>query len=404
MLGLAGLSAAADFRLGVRAGRLVAWACRGATRRWSATCSARGWCSTSSSPSPQLGPIKETLDPRSFTIATFALCGFANFSSIGIQIGGIGALVARAAARSRAAGAARDAGRHARQLHDRHHRRLAALRRGISERLSTSAHRGGGVPARPRIRRRRGGRGAGLGPGRVCRDDGRAVRARVRATFRTGRPRPSSATPGRLSAACSSGRHVLALSGRVHFYEGHRLTTVTFPMRVLGPARRAARDPHQRRRRHQHEVHPGRADADRRSHQPDGQQPAGRCQRRALRSAVSGHERGLFDAPARARLAAAAAAAGVAIEHGVYIAVHGPSYETPAEIRAFRALGRRRGRACPPRRKPSSRVTWASRCSASRASPTWRRACCRSRCVHDEVVETALARARAVHRAAGGHH
>ena len=40
----------------------------------------------------QLGPLKSTLLPRSFTIATFALCGFANLSSIGIQIGGIGAL------------------------------------------------------------------------------------------------------------------------------------------------------------------------------------------------------------------------------------------------------------------------------------------------------------------------
>ena len=40
----------------------------------------------------QLGALKPQLDPRSFTIATFALCGFANFSSIGIQIGGIGAL------------------------------------------------------------------------------------------------------------------------------------------------------------------------------------------------------------------------------------------------------------------------------------------------------------------------
>ncbi|MBI3681631.1 MAG: NupC/NupG family nucleoside CNT transporter [Acidobacteria bacterium] len=40
----------------------------------------------------QLGPIKAQLDPRSFTIATYALCGFANFSSIAIQIGGIGAL------------------------------------------------------------------------------------------------------------------------------------------------------------------------------------------------------------------------------------------------------------------------------------------------------------------------
>ncbi len=39
-----------------------------------------------------LGPQKAALDPRSFTIATFALCGFANLSSIGIQLGGIGAL------------------------------------------------------------------------------------------------------------------------------------------------------------------------------------------------------------------------------------------------------------------------------------------------------------------------
>src|SRR5471030_1082691 len=40
----------------------------------------------------KLGPLKATLDPKSFTIATYALCGFANFSSIAIQIGGIGAL------------------------------------------------------------------------------------------------------------------------------------------------------------------------------------------------------------------------------------------------------------------------------------------------------------------------
>lgn len=39
-----------------------------------------------------LGAQKAVLDPRSFTIATFALCGFANISSIGIQIGGLGAL------------------------------------------------------------------------------------------------------------------------------------------------------------------------------------------------------------------------------------------------------------------------------------------------------------------------
>ena len=37
-----------------------------------------------------LGPLKGHIAERSFTIATYALCGFANFSSIGIQIGGIG--------------------------------------------------------------------------------------------------------------------------------------------------------------------------------------------------------------------------------------------------------------------------------------------------------------------------
>jgi CNT family concentrative nucleoside transporter len=40
-----------------------------------------------------LGAQKAVLAPRSFTIATFALCGFANLGSIGMQIGGIGALV-----------------------------------------------------------------------------------------------------------------------------------------------------------------------------------------------------------------------------------------------------------------------------------------------------------------------
>jgi concentrative nucleoside transporter, CNT family len=40
----------------------------------------------------QLGPLRSAIDPKSFTIATFALCGFANLGSIGIQIGGIGAL------------------------------------------------------------------------------------------------------------------------------------------------------------------------------------------------------------------------------------------------------------------------------------------------------------------------
>lgn len=37
--------------------------------------------------------LRDQLSPRSFTIATYALCGFANFGSIAVQIGGIGSIV-----------------------------------------------------------------------------------------------------------------------------------------------------------------------------------------------------------------------------------------------------------------------------------------------------------------------
>ena len=40
----------------------------------------------------ELVTIKDTLSPKAMLISTYALCGFANFSSIAIQIGGIGGL------------------------------------------------------------------------------------------------------------------------------------------------------------------------------------------------------------------------------------------------------------------------------------------------------------------------
>jgi CNT family concentrative nucleoside transporter len=40
----------------------------------------------------RLGPMKDALDPRSYLIATYALCGFANLGNIGIELGGIGSL------------------------------------------------------------------------------------------------------------------------------------------------------------------------------------------------------------------------------------------------------------------------------------------------------------------------
>ncbi|MBI1358507.1 MAG: NupC/NupG family nucleoside CNT transporter [Acidobacteria bacterium] len=41
----------------------------------------------------ELGQLRETLQPRSFLIAGYALCGFANLGSIGVQLGGIGSLI-----------------------------------------------------------------------------------------------------------------------------------------------------------------------------------------------------------------------------------------------------------------------------------------------------------------------
>jgi CNT family concentrative nucleoside transporter len=40
----------------------------------------------------ELGKFTKVLQIKSLIIATYALCGFANFASIGIQIGGIGAI------------------------------------------------------------------------------------------------------------------------------------------------------------------------------------------------------------------------------------------------------------------------------------------------------------------------
>ena len=49
--------------------------------------------------------------------------------------------------------------------------------------------------------------------------------------------------------------------------------------------------------------------------------------------------RDAYDPELRASLRSAAEAIGVTLHEGVYLAVGGPSFETPAEIRAFRTLG-----------------------------------------------------------------
>jgi xanthosine phosphorylase len=48
---------------------------------------------------------------------------------------------------------------------------------------------------------------------------------------------------------------------------------------------------------------------------------------------------GAYDAALQSRLRAASVAAGVMLHEGVYLAVSGPAFETPAEVRAFGRLG-----------------------------------------------------------------
>ena len=70
----------------------------------------------------ELATIKDTLGPDSFLIANYALCGFANLGSVGIQIGALGAMLpgpARRTCRDRLPG--HDRG-NALQLHDRRDR------------------------------------------------------------------------------------------------------------------------------------------------------------------------------------------------------------------------------------------------------------------------------------------
>ncbi len=142
---------------------------------------------------------------------------------------------------------------------------------------------------------------------------------------------------GALVLGRAGGVPVAALKGRIHFYEGRPLDDVVFPVRVLGrlgvrtlvltnaagainPAFRAGElmilsdhinllgNPL---------VGPNATELGPRF--PD---------------MTHAYDPGLREAAARA-----CAAAGVTVHEGVYIAMTGPSYETPAEIRMARTLG-----------------------------------------------------------------
>ncbi len=143
---------------------------------------------------------------------------------------------------------------------------------------------------------------------------------------------------GKLVVGSFAGRKVAALSGRAHFYEGHDLRTVTFATRVIGllgirqliltnaagginlafkPGTLMVIEDHINLMGSNPLVGPNDDRFGLRF--PD------------MTEVYSKRLRKIADD--------ASAARGVAVAHGVYVAVHGPSYETPAEIRYLRTTG-----------------------------------------------------------------
>lgn len=143
---------------------------------------------------------------------------------------------------------------------------------------------------------------------------------------------------GRLAVGASEGRPVAALAGRAHFYEGHDLHTVTFATRVLGMLGVKSL------------LLTNAAGGVNTSFQEGvlmiiddhinliGTNPlVGPNEDRFgirfpdMTEVYSPRLRTIADQVAQER--------GVQVAHGVYVALHGPSYETPAEIRYLRTIG-----------------------------------------------------------------
>ena len=143
---------------------------------------------------------------------------------------------------------------------------------------------------------------------------------------------------GRLVLGSLRGKRVAVLSGRAHFYEGHDMRTVTFATRVMGvlgapaivltnaagginltfePGTLMVIDDHINLMGTNPLV--GANDDRFGPRFPD------------MSEVYSKSLRSVADQAARAQ--------GHPVAHGVYVALHGPSYETPAEIRYLRRIG-----------------------------------------------------------------
>jgi len=143
--------------------------------------------------------------------------------------------------------------------------------------------------------------------------------------------------PGSLVVGRAGKTIVGALKGRVHFYEGHTLDAVAFPVRVLGSLGVRSL------------VVTNAAGAINAGYKP-GDLMILRDHINLLGNPLVGpNDESLgprfpdmteaYDPDFRALAAGACAAVGVVAHEGVYISMTGPSYETPAEIRMARGIG-----------------------------------------------------------------
>ncbi len=177
-----------------------------------------------------------------------------------------------------------------------------------------------------------------LGSGFHAAVDELDINAEIPYTRLAGFPRPSVAGhAGKLLIGRIKSTPVMALSGRAHFYEGHPMEVVTFAVRALAAygirallLTNAAGGVNRRFRAGDFMVITDHINL-------IGTNP--------LRGpSVGGLPRFVdltcaYDPGLRQLLARAGRAAGIKLRSGVYLAVSGPTYETPAEIRAFATLG-----------------------------------------------------------------
>jgi len=142
---------------------------------------------------------------------------------------------------------------------------------------------------------------------------------------------------GELVIGLSGTVPVAVLAGRSHYYEGHRLEDVVFPVRVLGKAGVKVL------------VLTNAAGSVNVNYRPGELMIIDDHINFIGNPLVGRNEESLgprfpdmsdaYDARLREIAEKACRSAGVTVRHGVYIAMTGPSYETPAEIKMARALG-----------------------------------------------------------------